>query len=112
MADLAVYEGRYREAVPLLEQGAAADLAAKAAERAMKMAGVTADQLDLIIVATITPDMPFPNTACLVQPTLRARRNPAFDLVAASFVVLVARSGTSGTAPRGARTVVGARSGG
>lgn len=43
------------------------DLATKAAERAMKMAGVTADQIDLIIVATITPDMPFPNTACLVQ---------------------------------------------
>ena len=33
----------------------------------MKMAGVTADQIDLIIVATITPDMPFPSTACLVQ---------------------------------------------
>src|SRR5476651_1473205 len=43
------------------------DLATKAAERAMKMAGVTAAQIDLIIVATITPDMPFPNTACLVQ---------------------------------------------
>src|ERR1017187_4997094 len=41
------------------------DLAAKAAERAMKMAGVTAGQIDLIIVATISPDMPFPSTACL-----------------------------------------------
>src|SRR5689334_24036624 len=36
------------------------DMAAKAAARAMKMAGVTADQIDLIIVATITPDMVFP----------------------------------------------------
>src|SRR5947207_2844527 len=35
------------------------DLAVKAAERAMKMAGITANQIDLIIVATITPDMPF-----------------------------------------------------
>ena len=41
------------------------DLATKAAERAMKMAGVTAAQIDLIIVATLTPDMPFPSTACL-----------------------------------------------
>src|SRR5277367_3004897 len=38
------------------------DLGAKAARRAMEMAGITADQIDLIIVATITPDMPFPNT--------------------------------------------------
>ena len=59
------------------------DLAAKAAERAMKMAGVTADQIDLIIVASITPDMPFPNTACLVQQKLGARRVPAFDIEAA-----------------------------
>src|SRR6476659_7986415 len=43
------------------------DLGAEAARRAMKKAGVTADQIDLVIVATITPDMPFPSTACLVQ---------------------------------------------
>jgi 3-oxoacyl-[acyl-carrier-protein] synthase-3 len=49
----------------------------------MKMAGVTAEQIDLIIVATITPDMPFPATACLVQQKLGARRVPAFDLEAA-----------------------------
>ena len=59
------------------------DLATKAAQRAMKMAGVTADQLDLIIIATITPDMPFPSTACLVQQKLGARRAAAFDLEAA-----------------------------
>src|SRR5580700_4542995 len=40
------------------------DMATKAAQRAMKMAGVIADQIDLVIVATITPDMPFPATAC------------------------------------------------
>ncbi len=59
------------------------DLAVKAAERAMKMAGVTADQIQLIIVATITPDMPFPSTACLVQKKLGARNVPSFDLEAA-----------------------------
>jgi 3-oxoacyl-[acyl-carrier-protein] synthase-3 len=59
------------------------DMAVKAAQRAMKMAGVTAQQLDLIIVATITPDMPFPATACLVQQKLGARHVAAFDLEAA-----------------------------
>ena len=59
------------------------DLAAKAAERAMKMAGITPDQIDLIIVATITPDMPFPATACIVQHKIGAKRAAAFDLEAA-----------------------------
>ena len=59
------------------------DLAAHAALRAMKKAGVTAEQIDLIIVATITPDMPFPSTACLVQRKLGAHRAAAFDLEAA-----------------------------
>ncbi|MGH7975384.1 MAG: beta-ketoacyl-ACP synthase III, partial [Limisphaerales bacterium] len=59
------------------------DMAAKAAERAMKMAGVTADQIQLIVVATITPDMPFPATACLVQHKIGAKRAAAFDLEAA-----------------------------
>jgi len=59
------------------------DLATKAARRAMEMAGVTAEQIDVIIVASITPDMPFPNTACLVQQKLGARRIPAFDIEAA-----------------------------
>jgi 3-oxoacyl-[acyl-carrier-protein] synthase-3 len=59
------------------------DMAAKAAQRAMKMAGVTAEQIDLIAVATITPDMPFPSTACLVQQKLGAYRAAAFDLEAA-----------------------------
>src|SRR5947209_11109632 len=59
------------------------DLAANAAKRAMHQAGVTADQIDLIIVATITPDMLFPSTACLVQHKIGARRAAAFDLEAA-----------------------------
>jgi 3-oxoacyl-[acyl-carrier-protein] synthase-3 len=59
------------------------DLATQAALRAMEKAGVTGPQIDLIIVATITPDMPFPSTACLVQQKIGARRAAAFDLEAA-----------------------------
>ena len=59
------------------------DLATKAALLAMRRAGVTAEQIDLIIVATITPDMPFPSTACLVQQKIGAYRAAAFDLEAA-----------------------------
>lgn len=59
------------------------DMAAHAAERAMKMAGVKGEDIDLIIIATITPDMPFPATACLVQKKIGAKRAAAFDLEAA-----------------------------
>jgi 3-oxoacyl-[acyl-carrier-protein] synthase-3 len=59
------------------------DMATKAALRAMEKAGVTPEQIDLIIVATITPDMPFPSTACLVQKKIGARRAAAFDVEAA-----------------------------
>ena len=59
------------------------DMAAQAARRAMEKAGITADQIDLIIVATITPDMLFPSTAALVQNKLGARKAAAFDIEAA-----------------------------
>jgi 3-oxoacyl-[acyl-carrier-protein] synthase-3 len=59
------------------------DLAAAAARKALENAGVTPEQVDLIIVATITPDMPFPNTACLVQQKIGATRAAAFDIEAA-----------------------------
>src|SRR5205814_10443403 len=59
------------------------DMAAQAASRAMQNGGITADQIDLIIVATITPDMLFPATACLVQHKIGARRAAAFDVEAA-----------------------------
>src|ERR1700739_1319125 len=49
-------------------------MAANAAEKAMKMAGITAAEIDLIIIATITPDMPFPATACLVHEKIGAKR--------------------------------------
>ncbi len=59
------------------------DLAAHAGQRALQIAGITPEQLDLIIVATITPDMPFPSTGCLVQQKIGAHRAAAFDLEAA-----------------------------
>lgn len=62
---------------------ATSDLAYEAAVRALDKAGLTADQLDLIIVATITPDMAFPSTACILQDKLGAKKAAAFDLSAA-----------------------------
>ena len=59
------------------------DLATKAAQRAMDRAGIKAEEIDLIIVATITPDMSFPATACLVQHKLGAKKAAAFDVEAA-----------------------------
>jgi len=59
------------------------DLASKAALLALERAQVKPEQIDLIIVATITPDMPFPSTACLVQRKIGARRAAAFDIEAA-----------------------------
>src|SRR5213075_2027895 len=59
------------------------DLAARAAMRAIQKAGISPGEIDLIIVATITPDMPFPSTACLVQQKLGAVRAAAFDIEAA-----------------------------
>jgi len=59
------------------------DLAAEAATKALKKANISAESIDLIIVATITPDMPFPSTACLVQQKIGATRAAAFDLEAA-----------------------------
>jgi 3-oxoacyl-[acyl-carrier-protein] synthase-3 len=62
---------------------ATSDLAARAAIKAVEFAGITADAIDLIIVATITPDMLFPSVACLVQDKIGARRAAAFDVGAA-----------------------------
>lgn len=59
------------------------DMAARAAQKAMAKGGITPEQIDLIIVATVTPDMIFPSTACLVQKKIGATRAAAFDLEAA-----------------------------
>ncbi len=65
------------------ENTACSDLAYEAALKAMDSAGVTAEELDMIIVATITPDFFFPATACIVQDKLGAINASAFDLEAA-----------------------------
>jgi 3-oxoacyl-[acyl-carrier-protein] synthase-3 len=62
---------------------ACSDLAVKAAERALKAAGLSAAELDLILLATCTGDFPLPATACLVQHRLGATRAAACDLSAA-----------------------------
>jgi 3-oxoacyl-[acyl-carrier-protein] synthase III len=62
---------------------ASSDLAVEAAKRALDHAKLTPDDLDLIIVATVTPDMAFPATACLVQDRLGAPKTATFDLSAA-----------------------------
>lgn len=62
---------------------ATSDLAYEASVQALQAAGITADELDLIVVATITPDMFFPSTACLLQEKLGAKKAAAFDLSAA-----------------------------
>ncbi len=56
--------------------------AVPAAKKALEMAGVEADELDLILVATVSPDMLFPATSCLVQQQLGASRAAAFDFAA------------------------------
>jgi 3-oxoacyl-[acyl-carrier-protein] synthase III len=58
-------------------------MASKAAQNAMEQAGVTAEEIDLIIVGTVTPDTFFPATACHVQRILGAKNAACFDLSAA-----------------------------
>lgn len=60
----------------------ASDLALEAAKNALQAAGCTAQDIDLIIVATSTPDMVFPSTACIVQNKLGANGGAAFDVQA------------------------------
>ena len=61
---------------------AASDLALPAARKALEQAGVAAEELDLIVVATATPDMLFPATAAIVADTLGAKNAAAHDLLA------------------------------
>ncbi|HSQ33632.1 MAG TPA: beta-ketoacyl-ACP synthase III [Peptostreptococcaceae bacterium] len=65
------------------ENTATSDLATQAALNAIKSANLSPEDIDLIIVATVTPDMSFPSTACLVQANIGAKNAAAFDLEAA-----------------------------
>lgn len=60
----------------------ASDLALDASKRALHAAHVHADEIDLIIVATSTPDMVFPSTACILQDKLGIKHSVAFDIQA------------------------------
>jgi 3-oxoacyl-[acyl-carrier-protein] synthase-3 len=65
------------------EDQATSDLAYEASKEALKHAGIKAKDIDIIIVATVTGDMPMPSTACLLQNRLDAKRAAAFDINAA-----------------------------
>lgn len=65
------------------EDKATAFMGTRAAQEALEQRGVEADEIDLIILATVTPDYFFPATACLIQEKLQARNAYGFDLSAA-----------------------------
>jgi 3-oxoacyl-[acyl-carrier-protein] synthase-3 len=64
------------------------DLAAQASRRAIEAAGISVDDIDLVIVATTTPDQIFPSTACILQDKLGIKQGAAFDVqaVCAGFI--------------------------
>ena len=70
----------------------ASDLALRASQAALVAAGITPQDLDMIIVATTTPDMVFPSTACFLQAKLEAKNCPAFDVqaVCSGFIYALA----------------------
>ena len=75
----------------IVEKGVAtSDLAVEAAKKALAMRGIEASDLDAIFVATVTPDMLFPSTACLVQHRLAAKKLWGVDLSAACSAFLFA----------------------
>jgi 3-oxoacyl-[acyl-carrier-protein] synthase-3 len=87
------------------------DLALVAANQALAAAGITAQDIDLIIVATSTPDMVFPSTACILQSKLGAAGGAAFDLQAVCCGFVYALSVADAMIKTGAATkalVVGA----
>jgi 3-oxoacyl-(acyl-carrier-protein) synthase III len=91
---------------------ATSDLATRAAQRALDAAGIAAADVDLIVLATSTPDQPMPATACLVQANLGATRAAAFDVdaVCSGFVYafVVAHALLMSDATRTTALVIGA----
>jgi 3-oxoacyl-[acyl-carrier-protein] synthase-3 len=68
----------------------ASELGAQAVDQLLKHRGIEADEIELIIVATVTPDMFFPSTACVIQHKIRATRAWGFDISAACSSFLYA----------------------
>jgi len=64
----------------IFDQGGVSDMAVKAMEMVLKNRGIGAEEIDMIVVATVTPDMFFPSTACLVQKKIGAVNAWGFDL--------------------------------
>ena len=64
----------------------------EAGRQAIEAAGITPEQIDLVILATVTPDMPIPATACTIQHQLGCKNAPAFDLSAGCSGFLYAQS--------------------
>jgi 3-oxoacyl-[acyl-carrier-protein] synthase-3 len=90
---------------------ATSDLGREAAVKAIASAGLTPDDIDLIIVGTVTPDMFFPSTACLIQHKIGARRAWGFDVSAACSAFTYAVTAASQMVATGAHEhalVVGA----
>lgn len=82
-----------RERHIVAENQTTSDLAFEAAQRAIEMAGIDSQSIDLIIVATTTPDLVFPSTACILQEKLGIKSGgPAFDIqaVCSGFVYALA----------------------
>ncbi len=69
-----------RERHHIAEDSGAADLGATAARRALEAAGLRAEQMDLIVLATLSPDYDFPASACVLQKRLGVKGMPAFDV--------------------------------
>ena len=67
----------------ILEKGATSDLALPAVRGVLKQRGISPEELDVIIVATVTPDMFFPSTAALIQEAIGAKNAWGFDMEAA-----------------------------
>jgi 3-oxoacyl-[acyl-carrier-protein] synthase-3 len=86
---------------------ATSDLALHAAQAALQAAGLDPADLDMILVATVTPDMVFPSTACILQDRLGARRAGALDVAAACSGFIYALGLADGLVRTGtARTVL------
>jgi 3-oxoacyl-[acyl-carrier-protein] synthase-3 len=67
----------------ILEQGATSDMAVKAVTAMLANRGIGAEEIDLIILASVTPDMFFPSTACIIQDKIGAKKAWGFDILAA-----------------------------